>query len=386
MNNNIDFSLIQSQKLMLSPRLKQAFDILKMTSKELFSYVQEQLDENPVLELNNDLYSGEEDPIEISKFSRRENDVEKEDINEIDNEDYYNTNDTMLKEVPSNLSLKEYVLFQLYASDIEKELIPIGEFIAGNIDENGYLVVGLSEAARYFNISIRKIKQVLRRMQTFEPSGVCARNLKECLLIQIKQMSNIDKDIVRNVVEGYLENLAWDDIAEVARCTGMSTQRVKEILSIIKTLEPKPGREFYSSGEISYILSDAVVKRIKDKFIVLINESAFPDLNISDYYNKIMLKDVKKDTKAFIQDNINSAKWLIKCIEKRKITIKDMVELIISRQKEFFEKGKKHLKKIRLEDAGKELNIHESILRDALNGKYLQCQWGSCELKEFFNE
>ncbi len=386
MDFNFDLNLVQSQKLVLTPQVKQALEILKMNCQELFEYVEEQLEINPALEVaEDDGLSGQEDySAEAGEDEWEENIAGKEELKTQDADALEDISDFTVDRSSVRLSLKEHLMFQLNTtSELSEKFKAIGEYIIDNIDENGYLTAELPEIAFYFNLPVKKVKRILEFLQTFDPPGICARNLKECLLIQLKQIGGIDENVYR-MVELYLDNLADNKIDDVAKNTGLSVKKVTEIFEFIKTLEPKPGREFYSDNHIKYITPDCSVKKIKNRFEVLINEEAFPVLNISGYYRKVVNEDINIEAKKFIQSRINSGLWLIKCIEQRKSTIRSVAECIVSKQIEFFEKGRNYIKPLIMKKVAEEINMHESTVSRTVNSKYLQCVWGVFELRYFF--
>lgn len=285
----------------------------------------------------------------------------------------------------TKLSLREHLLLQLHTSELDENQVYIGEYLIDNIDENGYLTIDLSEAARYFNVSISKVNKVLEHMQTFDPPGICARNLKECLLIQLKQINNTDKNIV-NIVNNHLDALAAGKFDEVVEKTGLNKKVVGDIFNYIKTLEPKPGREFYDSYDIKYIIPDIIVNKLENKFEVQVNDDSIPFVGINEYYLKILEADVSSEVKKFIKSRIDNAKWLIKCLEQRKDIVKKIAECIVRKQFKFFEKGEKFISPVTIKEIAEEIEMHESMVGSAINGKYVQCVWGVFEMKFFLDK
>lgn len=382
MDFNFDMDLVQSQKLILTPQLKQALEILKMNSQELADYVDEQIEENPVIELEEEELTPEEENIvsieqvdwESLKHSDKKNEYEV--LEDIDEFSY----DTTVNRV----SLKDHLLFQLHTSDLGRDDFEIGEFLIENTDENGYLLIDTNDAAAYFNISSNRVKSILAIIQTFDPPGVCARSLKECLLIQLSNMDNLDSNIIK-IVEHHLDDLASNKVKLVAKSTGLDPHKVEEIFDFVKTLEPKPGRGFSSEDDVKFIIPDITVREIKGKFDVLINEDSIPLININQYYKKIILQDISIETKKYIQNKIDSARWIIKCIEQRKNTIRRIAECIVDKQQDFFSKGKSHIRPLTMKAVALDADMHESTVSRAVAGKYIQCRWGIFEMRYFFS-
>lgn len=384
MDLNFDFNLVQSQKLVLTPQFKQALEILTMNSLELFKYTEEQLEANPVLEIYetekwvyDDFFPDKNEMVEWNDEKSFDKDGKDSDGSN------GSLSELLVDRASYSLTLREHLLMQLHTSNLDERQTTIGEYLIDNFDENGYLVLEPADAAKYFNIPVKRILEVLRVIQSFDPPGIGARSLKECLLIQIRQMKCINDDI-KCLVENHLDNLAHNKISLVAESTGFSSKKIIEILNFIKTLEPKPGREFYNSDVIKYTVSDIIVKKIRDSFEVFINEDAFPFLEINQYYRRIVDRDASEETRDFIQNRLNRAAWLIKCIEQRKTVLKSIGEYIVGRLPDFFDKGKKYLKPLSLNDAAMRIDAHETVASRILADKYLQCMWGTFEMKSFF--
>lgn len=382
---NFDLNLVHSQKLLLTPQLKQAIEILKMNSQELFEYVEEQLEMNPVLEVYEKGSGWDEDSnmIYVGDFDWDDNDhaaggnADFEEAGEGKTYSRRNVNPVY------RLSMKEHLMFQLHTADLERSKILIGEYLINNINENGYLAIELQEVAEQFNAPIHEVEEVLEYVQTFDPPGICARNLKECLLIQLRHKGNTDRNVVR-IVERHLCGLAANQIAEVARITGLTYEKVNEAFNIIRSLEPKPGRAFSTSVGVKFIIPDVIVKKNLRNFEVIINEDSVPLIGINSYYRNIMSRSTCVETCKYIQDMIDSGVWLVNCIEERIKILMRLAEYIVQRERDFFERGSGCRKKLDIQSASKDVGIHESILARCVAGKYLQCQWGIFEMRYFF--
>lgn len=371
---NFDLNLVQTQKLLLTPQLKQALEILKMTSQELFEFVEEELEKNPVLDaLENDDNCGGVSGKEASEESGW------------DEEGYIiDRVDSALDRATVELTLKEHLMFQLNMSDLDKELRLVGEYLIDNIDENGYLSIDLPEAAAFFNLPVSKVKKALNLVQTFDPPGICARNLKESLLIQLKSINCSDEAIIK-IVENHLDELAENKIAQVAKSTKLDIQKVVEAFDFIRTLEPKPGRAFSGSEEVKYIIPDVIIRRIDGNFVVIVNDDAIPLIGINEYYKRVLNQNISSEARKFIKNKMDSAIWLIKCIEQRRSTLRKVAECIVERQKEFLEQGRLHIKPLTMKEIAEEIGMHESTISRTLSAKYLQCTWGVFEMRYFFS-
>ncbi len=381
MDFNFDLSLVQSHKIILTPQLRQAFEILKMNSGELIEYIEAEVEINPALEVNSAETKTKEEILFPMSF---DNDSDDDYAGRSYNESIDETVEKISVDRSSTLvSLKEHLLLQLHTSDTVCRDMEIGEYLIDNVDRNGYLTVKLNETASFFNVPVKRIERVLKLLQSFDPPGVCARNVKECLKVQLLQMGYENREIME-VVENHLEDLADNKITHIAKSVGISIERVVSIHELIRSLEPRPGREFYEYEDIKIIIPDVIVREMDGRFLAIINEEALPIVNISGYYKKVLKDDISIEAKKFIQSRIDSVQWLIKCIEQRKLTLSKVTDCIIKHQIEFFKKGKANIKPLTMKDVARDINMHESTVSRTVSGKYLQCSWGVFDMKLFF--
>lgn len=368
MDFNIDFNLVRSQKLLLIPQLKQALEILEMNSQELSHYIENQLEANPALE--EEIEGGLPESFDDRNvFEAAEDDT-----------------DLQTNEEPSaTLSLKEHLLIQLNEPGMDQFDLEVGEYLIDNTDDNGYLKVDIMEVAAYFNIPESRVLKMLGCLQSLDPPGICARNLKECLLLQLKQLENVDEEAML-VVDRYMDELASNDAESVALSTGIPIEKVHEIFRIVRSLEPRPGREFYDNPAEDRVPADIIVQQTNDGFCVLYNDEAFPDICLSGTYasNSTVLSDI--DAADYVHDRVKSAVWLIKCLEQREDIIFTVAQKLCEHEQDFLKMGAKYLKLINRSSFAASLELHESILEKVLVGKYLQCRWGTFEFRSFFEE
>lgn len=392
MKMNYGLTLEQTQKLIMTPELRQAIKILQLSSIELSEYIEQAVLNNPVLEMSD---SEEQfgEPVE-----ERENPAD-----EIDWEEYFqkvndfgyvkgfrgnydDENDfSYEKFVSKEPTLHEHLMFQLHLSTMSKKDQKIGEYIIGNLDKNGYLRISCEEIARLLQCSVEEVLNVLKIIQSFEPAGVGARDLTECLLIQIKQRG-LKHPYLEKVVKHYLNDLADARFNKISEELGITLKEVQEIKDIIKTLEPKPGRNFRDSDDTQYVSADAVVEKVGDEYVVIIKDTTAPRLTINNFYRNLLTSEAKESPiSKFLSNRLESALWLIKSIEQRRMTMFKVVSSIVEAQKEFFDKGVKYLKPLNLKDIADKIGVHESTVSRATNGKYVQTPRGIFELKYFFN-
>lgn len=398
MKMNFNLNLIQTQKLIMTPELKQAIEILQFNAIELNEFINEELLNNPILEkLATDI---DEEPISEKVEQEFEYDLDKGDKPEIDWEDMVNyfdesrpisgstyTADSDINYdnfVADEENLKDYLLMQLKFSKLEDEVVKIGEYVIENIDDNGYLEMKNEEAMMLFNRTHDDIEQIVRLIQTFDPAGVGARDIKECLLIQLYQQG-FEESLEETLVKEHLVELGEKKFAIIAKKLGESAERIQMAYDYIKTLEPKPGRSFSSMRDVRYVIPDVYVEKVKDEYVVTVNESASPRLQINGFYKK-MLSQFSRDslTNEYLSKNLQSALRIIKSIEQRRNTIYRVCTAIVEYQYDFFEKGLLYLKPLNLKDIADEIEVHESTVSRAVNGKYMQCPNGLFEIKYFF--
>lgn len=383
----------QSQKLVMTPELIQAIQILQFNTQELESYVQEQLLTNPVLE--------NEMPAEAVKVEQvvekiKEETTEKEFQEKIVEQGYDDISYKQWEHKPESaeysyeqytsaeITLPEHLLFQLQFAPIKKSCKDIGKYIVESLDDNGYMTLTVDEISNVFKTSQENVEIVLSAIQTFEPSGVGARDLKECLLIQLRNMGEVKKE-VEAVITNYLEDIASNRLNVISKELGISNKEVQDIGDLIRSLEPKPGREFATQASTRYIVPDVLVEKIDDDYIVTVNETSSPRLSISPYYQKLMRESGEDpNLSKFLSGRFNSAVWLIKSIEQRKQTIYNVVKAVVKYQKDFFDYGSKHLKTLTLKQIAEDVGIHESTVSRSIHGKYMQTPRGVFEIKYFF--
>ncbi|MCH2185184.1 RNA polymerase factor sigma-54, partial [Myxococcota bacterium] len=257
----------------------------------------------------------------------------------------------------------------------------------GNLDERGYLRTTVEEIAQEARVEVEAVETVLARIQRFDPRGVAARDLRECLLIQIKALRMKDP-LVLKIVDEHLDSLQKRDFKGLARILDSTPQEVAQAGNVIASLEPRPARDF-GGDEPVYITPDIYVHKIGDEFHVLLNEDGLPKLKVNHVYRDVLRSDSPvedaKGTRDYVQDKLRSAMWLIKSIHQRQRTIYKVMESIIEHQRDFFEHGVAHLKPLNLRDVADDIDMHESTVSRVTTNKYVHTPQGIYELKYFFN-
>ncbi len=384
-----DLTIEQTQKLVMTPELIQAIQILQFNAQELDTYVEEQLLTNPVLETaersepegDKPKEDEKEDPLAeyikergFDDISYRQSDYSKEDKG-YSYEQY----------VTSEVTLAEHLMFQLQFASNNKACRRIGKYVIESLDENGYLTMTKEEMADAIGTSLDNVQKVTKLIQSFDPLGVGAESLGSCLLIQLEH-EGLRTEAFERLLTEYIEDLAANRLTVISKGLGISVQEVQEMADFIKGLDPRPGIQFASQAETRYIIPDVLVERVDGEYVVTMNDTSVPRLMISSYYEKVMAQ-AGQDNKLteYLSDRMNSAIWLIKSIEQRKQTIMNVVKTIVNYQRDFFDYGNKYLKTLTLKQIAEELGIHESTVSRSINGKYMESPRGVFELKYFFS-
>jgi RNA polymerase sigma-54 factor len=386
---NMGLGLYQEQtlKLVMTPELRQAITILQYSTADLISYLQEQANENPVIEL---LEISAAADLAAAKAERPAPEVDwKElignraagDYSVTKNENTYNPIDHAHK---SGSTLYEHLESQLgLVKGLTDGQRKIALYLIGNLDEKGYLEISLEEVAHRMGAALDEVEDLLTMIQHFDPVGVGARSLEECLLLQLQHEGLDDEKVVR-VVRDHLADLANNRFQRIAEKLSCSIQEVQEIADRVRSLNPRPGASF-SHGETRYVIPDVTVEKVGGEYIVLVNDISAPRLVINRFYEK-MLKEQKSQDEArqFIHEKLNAALWLAKSLEQRRLTLMRVTQAIVDVQRDFFEHGVHFLKPMTQKEIAERVNLHESTISRATSNKYVQTPRGIFELKYFF--
>ena len=394
-----------TQQLIMTPQLQMAIKLLQLSRLELMDTIQTELEENPALE---EVPEGTpaEQANEQAETSATENSEVKEvtieekiqeDIDWSNYLDEYNTpgrvhhesedRDTPRFEsfIASNESLNDHLLWQFLMTKPDKDEERIASLIIGNLNKDGYLDVSVEEIAMTSGFAVEKIEEILSTIQTFDPIGVGARDLSECLLIQAKFLG-LDDTIVIDIITNHLPQLEKKNYKLVCKTLKKSMDEVVSAINVIKSLEPKPGRQF-SDETPQYINPDIYVYKLEDDFVIMLNDDGMPKLRVNSFYKSSISrgKNISGEAEDYIQEKMRSAAWLIKSIHQRQKTIYRVMESILGYQREFFEKGIAYLKPMVLRDVAQDIQMHESTISRVTTNKYAFTPQGIFELKYFFN-
>ena len=391
MNLDHSLKLDLSQKLMMTPELRQAISILQMSALELSDVISEEILENPVLEIIEKEGPDSSEPSEPIESLR-----ESEPLDDYFNwADYFNngmerkTEQITADDKPifeaflkNNVSLHEHLELQFHLAVRDEKTKIVGNYLIGCIDDNGYLCSTVSEAALALGLTEAFILEVLGLIQTFDPIGVGARDLQECLILQLEQ-KGISNPLVKAIVVEHLPEVAQGRYKGIGDKLGCNANQIQQAVDIIRTLDPKPGRAFGKENS-SYITPDITVERINGEYIILVNESNTPALTINPYYRQVAM-DTDHESKKFIESRLQSAFWLIKSIEQRRQTLYKVMEAIIELQKEFFDQGPKFLRPLIMKQVAERVEVHESTVSRAVANKYVNTPHGLLSLRSFFS-
>lgn len=376
--------LKQTQKLLpvLTLQLQQAIRLLQLSQLELTEAIEQELKENPILEVTEKEEKEEpEEPVQeevdMTEFLNRY--TSSEEFMGRDDREYPDYENIVKK--PSNL--RDYVRWQVGLSAFDPNERIAAEWIIENIDDNGYLAYPVPEIAKSSEFPVGLLENVLTKIQKLDPPGIGARSLKECIYLQYEAKGEKDP-VFEEIVSTYFDLLQNVNLKEVSKKSGYPVEKIREILDKIKTFDPKPGRN-YSEDFISYVVPDVYVVKGEDGFEVYLNDEDIPEFRMNRYYMELYTgKNVDKETKGYIKGKIKQAEWFIKSIQQRQKTLYLVAKSIVKFQEEFFEHGVRFLKPLILKEIARDIGVHESTVSRITTSKYMGTQHGIFELKFFF--
>ena len=349
MKLDLNVKMTQEQRLIMTQNMQQSIKLLQMSLHDLREYIGNEYSENPVLEVNEEQGSYENEAKEINEIDHKKM-VEEfyEDYRDNTEKIYSKEDETSpLNFIEKSVSLKEFLQEQLGEIKKDPYLINICKYIIESLDVKGYLEIGISEIAEELNIQQEDAEEALEIVQDLEPFGIGARNIKECLLIQSKKLNILD-DIMEEMINNHLENIASNKYDLIGKKLNISAREAQRYGDAIRKLEPKPSRGFYTGDEVNYIIPDAEIKNVDGEFFIIMNEGVLPKLTISKTYKQVLENNQDEQTSAYVKDKINQAMFLIKSIEQRKNTLYKVLESLLIKQKEFFLNGREFIKPLTL--------------------------------------
>ncbi|MDA8082137.1 MAG: RNA polymerase factor sigma-54 [Nitrospiraceae bacterium] len=396
-----------SQKLVLTPQLQMAIKLLQMPQLELQQALTQELVENPFLEETIDATSAEE-------YTQEEKDsietpVENDDIEmplerlmapaiddyfderSYDGRDlgYFNPGNVTQPSFEYFLStaadLYDHLIWQLRLSKEPEEVRGVAEIIIGNIDESGYLTVSEGELAETSGADGETVRKAVLLIQSFDPPGIGARDIRECLHLQLRVLGH-EGDLVDRLVLNSLDMLGKRKFSQLAKEYAVTVEDIMAALKVIEGLDPKPGGNF-SSSAANYIIPDVYIVKTESGYQIVLNDEGLPKLRINSYYQKLLGQkgEIPKEDRQFLEDKMRSAVWLMKSLDQRNKTIYRVTECILTYQNDFFDQGVKFLKPLNLKDIASELSLHESTISRVTSNKYLSCPRGIYSFRFFFS-
>jgi RNA polymerase sigma-54 factor len=392
------------QKLILTPSLQQAIKLLPMSTLELADLLNQEMVENPLLE---EVPTQELQPAEQAQTEKPAEPTSTEKTDAWDDADYeYFFGDYLddgyrsrtpaeVKELPpientlsTAASLADHLMWQLSLQTEDEKLREIGSAIIGNLDDDGYLVASVEEIAAMGEWPVSDVERALQHVQSFDPIGVAARDLQECLWLQIRHLG-LEGTPTEKIVTEHLRLLQNHQVPEIARRLGMSIDDLKEHIEIIRNLDPKPGSR-YNPQQSQYVIPDVYVVKVEDQYVAVLNEDGLPQLRISPTYRRLLDKNApgseeNNETRNYVKDKFRSALWLIKSVDQRQKTIQKVANSIINFQREFLDHGIEYLRPLVLRDVANDIGMHESTVSRVVNNKYMHTPQGVFELKFFFH-
>lgn len=401
-----------SQKLIMTPSLQQAIKLLQLSKLELQEVLNQELLENPLLEETAEEVKAEEaetdttdqktDADEAAKtVEEAAKDKEKDSFDEIDYDAYfqdyieYGYNPRMSEDheefpIENTLTrppnLTDHLTWQLSMSDASPRIKDVGAFIIGNIDEDGYLRASMEEIQAAGPYTPEEAEQAVQAIQVLDPIGVGARDLRECLLLQLDFLE-IDEPLVEVIIRDHWDMFMQRHFVQLAKTLAIDMKTLEGLVEIIKHLDPKPGRK-YSNERAIYVEPDVYIQKVGEEYVIILNEDGMPKLRINGSYRAMLNSmDSKSDgeTVNYIKDKIRSAVWLIKSLDQRQRTIYKVAESIVKHQREFLERGIDFLRPLVLRDVADDIQMHESTVSRVVSNKYMHTPRGLFLMKYFFH-
>lgn len=395
----------QSLQMVLAPQLRQSLEMLQLPMQELRTMIQKEVEQNPTLEeIPIDAVSIEAQTQPAAKPEEAvpaEMDFEKDfqALAKLDEEwrDYfyqtaqnrpYTVEDDekrryIFDSIPQRESLQDHLFGQLKLSGLSDSDRQVGELILGSINNDGYLTASLEDLAASTGTDIQHLNDILTTIQEFDPTGVGARDLRECLLLQLERLGKAGTP-AELIVRDHIDKLGTRKYNEIARSLSLTIDEVLAATRLIATLDPKPGR-LYTEDEPTYVTPEVVVQKVEDKYVIVLNDDNLPHIRISKHYRDLLADpNTKPEVKSYIRERIRSGAFLIKSIHQRQKTIHRIAAEIVDVQKDFLDHGLSELKPLTMAEVASKVGVHETTVSRAVSSKYMRTPVGLFEMKYFF--
>lgn len=394
------FQQIQTQKLAIGPQMQQSLQILQAPTLELRQIIQQEIEVNPVLELEapetsledaipddpDDRSGGEDDIAQLTQMdeewreywqqSRQQTAARRSD----DQERWQ----FMMDSIVAPTTLQEHLISQLHTADVKNSRIAEHvEFLIGNLDDRGFLNTRIDDLSLQHAIPIDELREAKRLLQSFDPVGVGSEDLRQCLMVQLERLGKRNT-LPWRVIDQHLDDLANKRYPVIARKLGVPIDQISRAADLIGTLDPRPAQRFAVSQN-NYVTPDVVVERQNGEWIAVMMNDDLPQLRISNTYKDLLSQAQSSgEVRDYVRDKIRGGKFLIRCIHQRQQTIHKIATEILRHQRDFLEKGLGHLKSLNMATVAADVGVHETTVSRAIAGKYIATPYGVFELKYFF--
>ena len=405
--------LKMTQQLLMTPQLQQAIKLLQLSRLELVDTIRQEIEQNPLLE---EISPGDTDseinPNSLSATEEASAAPESEKTGEINmdtnssmqeinwEDDYANHYDagfsfskethdrsrlTQIDFLTKKTNLQSHLQWQLSDSELNDELVTAAQFVIGNLDQSGFLKVTVEDITRELDCSEETARHAIAIVQEMDPAGVAAIDVKESLLLQLKRL-DLEDTLAAEIIKDHLHTLELKNHGAIAKAIKRPIKEIQAAIEVITSLNPYPGEQ-YSDRDVHYIIPDVFIHKVGDEYLIVLNDEGMPRLKVSSAYEEIVESDsgAPSETKIYIKEKLRDALWLIKSMQQRQRTIYKVVESLLKFQKDFFEKGVKHLKPLVLRDVADDIEMHESTVSRVTTNKYVHTPQGIFELKYFFS-
>lgn len=409
MSLSVNLNLVQKQKLVVTQTLREAIQLLQYSSLELMNKIEHELEENPVLEVaqssDDSVISGEEmlqqsgddAPLDSERTVDQETldrFADSSDLGYLGSEAGSYSSDPDSKQqflegaVKEPRTFQDILLDQLRWQTWNEEDYAVGEVLISCLDEQGYFKEDVRQVALDAAVAGRDssdFERILELIRTFDPPGVAAADLRQCLLLQLKEKEDPLVNLARRIILNHFDLLEKHQYKRISELTGVSRERVDHALRLIESLEPNPARP-WSTSQTEYVIPDVIVEVVDGEFSVTINDDWLPNLGVSSYYADLLQKpELNKEIRNYIKEKYSSAQWLIRSIAQRRTTIIAVVASLLKFQEEFFLHGPEFLRPLTLKDVAEKIEMHESTVSRVTSNKYIQTPWGLYNMKYFFS-
>ena len=386
MRMDYSYNLTQEQKLVLTHEMQLSIKVLQMSANELREYINDEFAENPILDIQENISnSADSKSKELDKYDYKEM-IKYLEFDNYGAQSYGSYDDEEISPfnfISEKKSLKEYLYEQINEIEENDLIISIAGYIIESLDHRGYLEISVEEIAKEINIDKALVEEALEVVQDLEPYGIGARNLKECLKIQLINLGLID-DVLEKIVDDHLEDIANSRYVNIAKSLNISPREAQRYGDIIRKLEPKPSRGFFTGEDVKFIIPDAEIRNIQGEFYIIMNDGILPKLSVNNAYKEVLNTNADENTTEYVKEKLNKAISIVKSIEQRRSTLYKVLEKIVEKQKDFLLKGVNYIKPMTLKEISEDIKMHESTVSRAIKDKYILTSFGTIKIKDLF--